>query len=265
MSFALRVSAASVVLLLLYGGIHPTFHDAISAVPSCAILGWIAFRSRASGADLIASLAGLYFLVVSLATIPEAVLFGFVKAAQAPLFMAEQLGIAFVIAAVIAVLFGKTDAAPLPAFRPLSLNDLAWRLTAGILVFTACYAYAGMAVYPAVKSFWLDKTLPDMEAILGLQVLRSVVLMGAAAIAVRGMPKRGEAMLLVAIAFPVLGALCLEYPDGMEIAMPANIVVAHIAEVVPYFALCGFLYAWWFYPTVEETEKNPLPSEATAS
>lgn len=55
----------------------------------------------------MATLAGFYFVLISLATIPEGVLFDVIKVGEAPWIMARQLGIALIMAFTITALFQR--------------------------------------------------------------------------------------------------------------------------------------------------------------
>ncbi|MGP8173780.1 MAG: hypothetical protein ACLP7O_04435 [Terracidiphilus sp.] len=79
MKFFFRTIAASLVLLLLEAARHPSLGEAASALLVCSVLCWMTLRSRASGAELVATLAGFYFALVSLNTFPEGVVFDVIK------------------------------------------------------------------------------------------------------------------------------------------------------------------------------------------
>ena len=253
--FILRALLASSVLFLLSVSLHPSWDALVSwemmvaALLVCTVLCWITERSRVSGAELVATLTGFYFVLASLSNIPEGVLFDVVKIGQAPMMMAVQFGIALVIAIVIAVLFGRTgsEAAAAPVWRShMSILGLIWRLAASIAIFMICYIAAGMLIYPLVKGYYHLKNMPAPEAMLSMIALRAVVLVVAAVLVLRNMPSRKDAQLILATAFPVIAVISLMIPHNDF--MPPFVRLVHTAEMVPYYALCGFLFATWFGP-----------------
>ena len=126
--FVLRTLAASSVLFVLDMALHPSWgllaswDVMVSALLVCTVLCWITERSQASGAELVATLAGFYFVLASVSNIPEGVLFDVIKVGQAPQLMVQQFGVALVIAVVIAVLFGRAKTKPVHA--PVWRSDM---------------------------------------------------------------------------------------------------------------------------------------------
>lgn len=248
MKFVLRTLAASVALFLLNAALRPSWEEAVSALMVCTMLCWITERSRASGAELVVTLAGFYFILASALNIPEGVFFDVIKVGRAPLMMAHQLGIALAIAIVIALLFGRTKMEPAaPVWSSdMSILGLIWRLAASIAVFLVCYFGAGMLIFPLVKSYYQDRTMPTFEAMAAMVSLRAVLLIFAAGLVSRKIPSRKDARLILATAFPVIGVVSLMIPHND--LMPPAVRLVHTVEMVPYYALCGFLFATWFGP-----------------
>jgi hypothetical protein len=255
MTFVLRALVASSVLALLSTGLHPSWEGALSSLMIGAVLCWLAAVSRASGADLVVALAGLYFVPAVLTTIPEGVLFDVVKIGDAPVAMAMQFGVALAAAATITALFGRWKAAETPVcVDALSALGLIWRLTAGIAVFVFCYGAAGMAIFPFVKEFYQGRAMPGPEAMIAMQVMRAVALMAAARLALRHVPSSGNARWILALAFPVIGDIALMIPHND--LMPPAVRLVHALEILPYYALCGFLFAVWFGPPRRDAKKG---------
>jgi len=247
MNFALRTLVATVVLFFLEAARHISWGEAASALLVCTVLCWIAVRSRAAGAELVATLAGFYFLLISVNTIPEGVLFDVIKVGQSPLMMVEQSGIGLAIACVIAVLFRPAREKPKVAPEAgLTIFGLLWRLVAAMVVFAVCYLVAGMLIFPLVKSYYASRTMPGLGAIAAAQVLRVLVLILAAWLVLRIVPKRRDARMILTVAFPVIGVLSLMlHPNEI---MPPAVRWVHTMEMVPYYALFGFLLSTWFGP-----------------
>jgi len=249
MNFVLRTLVASFVLFLLEAALRPSWGEAASALLVCIVLCWTTIRSRASGAELVATLAGFYFLLVSVNTIPEGVLFDVVKVGQAPLMMTKQLGIGLVIACFITVLFGRAKAAhravPVPG-TGLTIVGLLWRLVAAIVVFLFCYAAAGMLIFPLVKGYYQGRNMPEPEAMVAMVVLRVVFLIVAAWLVLRSIPDRRDTRLILTTAFPVIGVFSLMlHPNEI---MPPAVRLVHTVEMAPYYTLFGYLLAVWFGP-----------------
>jgi hypothetical protein len=62
----------------------------------------------------------------------------------------------------------------------------------------------------------------------------------------RTLPSRKDARLILATAFPVVGVISLMIPHND--LMPPAVRLVHTLEMLPYYALCGFLFAVWFGP-----------------
>ena len=249
MKFVIRTGIASLVLLVLEAGRHITWQEAASAVLVCTVLCWMAERSRTSGVELVVTLGGFYFILVSLTTIPEGVLFDVISVRLAPLVMVRELGIALAIAITITGLFGKFSATAGPAQTSsggMTIVGWLWRMVAAIVVFLVCYIGAGMLIYPRVKGYYQGRNMPDPIAMVAMVALRVVCLIVASWLALRRIPNRKEARLILATAFPVIGVFSLMLHNN-EI-MPPGVRWVHTMEMTPYYALCGFLFAVWFGP-----------------
>ena len=254
LTFVLRTLAASSVLFLFNASFHSSWETfaswdvMVSALLVCTVLCWITERSQVSGAELVVTLTGFYFVLASVSNIPEGVFFDVIKVSQAPLIMAHSLGIALAIAIVIALLFGRTKMEPAtPVWTSdMSILGLIWRLAASIAVFLVCYFGAGMLIFPLVKSYYQGRAMPTFEAMAAMVSLRAVLLIFAAGLVSRGIPSRKDARLILATAFPVIGVISLMIPHND--LMPPFVRLVHTAEMVPYYALCGFLFATWFGP-----------------
>jgi hypothetical protein len=260
MKFVFRMLAASVVLFLLNAALRPSWEEAVSALMVCTMLCWITERSRVSGAELVATLAGFYFILASVMNIPEGVLFDVIKVSQAPLVMAHSLGIALAIAIVIALLFGRTkmDLGAVPVWRSdMSIFGLIWRLAASIAIFMVGYIAAGMLIFPLVKTYYQGRNMPSFDAMAAMITLRAVLLIFAAGLVLRKIPSRKDARLILATAFPVIGVISLMIPHND--LMPPFVRLVHTAEMVPYYALCGFLFATWFGPPRATESKTLSP------
>jgi hypothetical protein len=252
MKFVLRTLAASFVLFLFEAARHPSLWEIASAMLVCAVLCWIAVRSRASGVELVVTLAGFYFILVSLITIPEGVLFDVIKVGQAPPAMVRELGIALAIAITIALLYQRSKealgATAVPSAE-MTIAGLLWRLVAAVVVFMLCYFVAGTLIYPMVKGYYVGRSMPGLGSMVAMIVLKAMCLIVATWLALRMIPNRRDARLILTTAFPAIGvfSLMLHHND----LMPAAVRWVHTMEMAPYYALCGFLFAVWFGPSRE--------------
>lgn len=257
MNFVLRTFAASVVLLLLESARHPSLGEAASALLVCTVLCWMTVRSQATGAELVATLGAFYFILVSVNTIPEGVLFDVIKVGQAPMMMVKQMGIGLVIACCIALLFQRTKVVSTDRSAQsnnLTIVGLLWRLVASAVVFLFCYFAAGMLIYPLVKNYYQGRNMPEPAALIAMVALRAVVLVAGAWLALRRIPNRRDARLILTTAFPVIGVFSLMLHNND--IMPPAVRWVHTMEMAPYYALCGFLFAVWFGP-LNDKAKGP--------
>jgi hypothetical protein len=241
--------AASLALFLFEAACQPSWGEAASALLVCSVLCWIAVRSRASGAELVVTLAGFYFVLISLATIPEGVLFDVIKVGKAPLMMVRQLGIALITAITITALFLRSKTTPPATPAPgadLTILGLLWRLVAAVAVFTFCYFAAGMIIYPLVKVYYQGRNMPELGTITAAVVLKAATLLVGGWLVLRSIPSRKSAIAILATAYPVIGVLSLMLHHNEF--MPPAIRWVHTMEMVPYYTLFGFLLAIWFGP-----------------
>lgn len=249
MKFVVRTGIASLVLLVLEAGRHISLQEAASALLVCLVLCWMAERSQAAGVELVVTLGGFYFILVSLTTIPEGVLFDVINVRVAPLVMVRELGIALAIAITIVALFAKfkptTGAAPISR-DGMTIAGLLWRMVAAIAVFLVCYIGAGMLIFPRVKDYYQGRNMPDPVAMVAMVVLRVVCLIVASWLALRRVPNRRDARLILTTAFPVVGVFSMMLHNNA--IMPPGVRLVHTMEMTPYYTLCGFLFAVWFGP-----------------
>ena len=249
MRFLARTLVTAAVVFGLGAFPQPSFGHAVAALLVAAVLCLAAACSTASGAELVAVLATLYFVFGTLVNIPEGVLFDVVKVVDAPVAMARELGIAIVLAVTVAAVFGRVrpagDRAVISA--PFAtVPALLTRLAAAVAVFVVCYFVAGMIIFPFVKDYYAGRAMPGPGAIVSMQLLRAVALVATASFLLRTIPSRRHARLVLALALPVLGAIAQLIPPNP--LMPPAVRIVHGLEITPYYVLFGFLLATWFGP-----------------
>lgn len=239
----------------------------VAALLIGSVLALAVSRSTASGPGLIVTLSGLLFVSWALISIPEGVLFDVIEPGAAP--VALVMALVASISAVVAVVavsgrLGEGSAAPGWESPIRSPQALLWRLVASPALFVVCYFVAGMIIFPFVEEYYVGRVLPDPAAIVSMQVLRSLAIVGAAYPLLRTLRTRRDAVLVLAVALPVFGVLAPLLPAND--LMPGGVRLVHALETLPYYALFGAVVAVWFGPprsvgpTVEATE--PLRAAA---
>ena len=247
MMLVLRGLAASAVLLLLKSYFHPTWDIAVSSLMIAFTLTWLTARSQDSGAMLVLILTGVYFILVALVNVPEGVLFDVIPIKQAPQIMARAIIHGFILAVTIAVLFGRFKPARVEsAFERMPLVALLWRLPLAMAVFMACTIVAGLIVIPFVKDFYASKVLPEPTAMLFMCGLRAAAMVVAGLLLVHGLKCRRDAAAILSVAFPVIGVLALLVQRSD--VLPPQVRLVHMAEMLPYYILIGFILALLFGP-----------------
>jgi hypothetical protein len=242
----ISIPAAAAVLVVFHLP-RFTWGDVLASLLVCAALAMATSRSTASGPVLITALAGLHFVIYALINIPEGVLFDVIKLPAAPVMLLRSLLASFCAVAVLAAVAGRLGkqegpAALAPAVQ--TVRGLLWRLAALPAVFLVCYMAAGMLIFPFVKEYYAMRTMPDPAAIASMQILRSLAILGAAYPLLRTLPSRRDAVIVLAVALPVFGAIAPLLPAND--LMPGSVRFVHTLEMAPYYALFGVLIAVWF-------------------
>ncbi len=223
--------------------------EAAGALLVAGGMGLVVARSRASGPALVVMIAGLYFVASWLVNIPEGVLFDVIPVTQAPTLLVRVL-LTSVLAATVVVWvagrLGRQEIAPTVSVPIDTPWALLWRLAATVAVFIACYFIAGMIIFPFVKAYYAGRTMPQPAAIVAMQVLRSLAILGAAYPLLRTFGSRRDAALVLGVVLPVFGAIAPMLPAND--IMPPSVRLVHSLEVTPYLALFGVLLAVWFGP-----------------
>ncbi len=242
----LSIPTAAAVLLAFHLP-RFTWGDVLASLFICTVLAMAVFRSNASGPGLITALAGLHFVTSALINIPEGVLFDVIKPAAAPGALLVSLAAslcAVIVLVAVAGRLGKEGKPATSAAPVLTVRGLLWRLALLPMVFLVCYFAAGMAIFPFVKEYYAMRTMPDPAAIASMQILRSLAILGAAYPLLRTLPSRRDAVIVLATALPVLGAIAPLLPAND--LMPGSIRLVHALEMTPYYALFGALTAVCF-------------------
>lgn len=207
-----------------------------------AVLWIVARMSSASGPRLVLMLFLAGFVVGSANSLIEAIFFhvlGLKEVGAA----AVPAAIVFAVLSPLAVLLagrwrnGADRADEGGGFTPLTLLLV-------VAAYELLYWSAGTLVYPYIEHFYATRSLPPVYAVAAVQVLRSLIFVGA----VYPLLKNGlrGAPLVLALVYSVIGGIAPLLPDNPY--MPADIRFYHGIEVTVsnflFGLVVGFLFGW---------------------
>lgn len=205
-----------------------------------AVLWIVAWASSAGGWRLILMLLLLGFVVGSANGLIEALVFGVLPLREI-LAAALPAAIVFAILSPAAVLLAgrlrPTDRGVGEAgrFTPLTL-------LAAVAAYEVLYWTAGTLVYPYIADFYATRTIPPAYAVAALQVVRSLIFVGAAypllKTGLRGAP------LVLALVYGIIGGVAPLLPDNPF--MPADIRFYHAIETSCSNFLFGLVVGYMF-------------------
>lgn len=261
----LSIPAGAAVLV---AGSYPqiSWGSAVASLLVCGVLALALERSAATGPGLIVILAGLLYVTFPLISLPEGVLFDLIDPATAVVDLAWMLVLIVAAVTVQVAVAGRLEPGPATAASAspiLSTRGLLWRLAAIPTVFILCYFVAGMIIFPFVEPYYQGRVMPDPQAIVSMQVLRSLAIVGAAYPLLRTLSRRRDAVLVLALALPMFGAVAPLLPAND--LMPGSIRLVHGLETVPYYALFGVLVAVWFGPPRGRSWEDPPADQAAVA
>ena len=211
---------------------------------------WIVARaSSASGWRLVLMLFLAGFVVGSANSLIEAVFFH-VLGAKEVVAAALPAAIVFAILSPLAVLLAGrwrngSAASEGGGFTPLTLVGV-------VVAYELLYWSAGTLVFPYIEHFYATRSLPPGYAVAALQVVRSLIFVGA----VYPLLKSGlsGAPLVLALIYSVIGGVAPLLPDNPY--MPPDIRFYHGIEVTVsnfvFGLVVGFLFGW----------RRPVPVQA---
>jgi xanthine/uracil permease len=117
-------------------------------------------------------------------------------------------------------------------------------LLAVIVAYELLYWGAGTLVYPYIAHFYASRSLPPVFAVAGVQVVRSLIFVGAIYPLLRS-GLRG-APLVLALIYGIIGGLAPLLPDNPY--MPPDIRFYHAIETTTsnfiFGLVVGFLFGW---------------------
>jgi hypothetical protein len=205
-----------------------------------AVLWIVARASAATGWRLVLMLFLLGFVVGSANNLLEAAVYG-VLAPREVMSAAVPAGIIFAILSPVAVLLaGRWRTAQQAAEPGVGLAPLT--LLAVVVAYELLYWTAGTLVYPYIADFYATKTIPAVPLTAGLQVVRSLIFLGAVYPLLRS-GLRG-APLVLALIYSVIGGVAPLLPENPY--MPADIRFYHGVETTTsnftFGLVVGFLF-----------------------
>jgi hypothetical protein len=215
-----------------------------------AVLWIVARSSSANGWRLMLMLFLAGFVVGSANNLIEAVFFQVLSLREVAA-AAVPAAIVFAILAPPAVLLagrlreGAEASLERGGFTPLTLLGV-------VLAYELLYWTAGLMVFPYVGHFYASRTLPPAYAVAAIQVVRSLIFVGAAypllKNGLRGAP------LVLALVYSVIAGIAPLLPDNPY--MPPDVRFYHGIEVsVSNFIfglVVGYLFSW----------RRPAPAQA---
>lgn len=204
------------------------------------VLWIIARASLASGWRLVLMLFLLGFIVGSANSLIEAIFFGVLTLKEA-LAAALPAAIVFAILAPGAVLLarrwrvGNGSAHEASALTVLKLLGV-------VAAYELLYWGAGTLVFPYVKPFYATRTIPPAYVVASVQVVRSLLFVGAA----YPLLKRGlkAAPLILALVYGIIGGVAPLLPDNPY--MPPDIRFYHAIETSISNFIFGLIVGFLF-------------------
>lgn len=214
----------------------------LSWVIMAATLMWFAARARIAGWHLAASLAVLVYGICSFNSLIEARFFGIMTA--------RQFAGVMTMSAISAVLLGVALVPVVRGMTPLARSG-DWtdrvsicRVAAGSIAYLVAYFVAGMVVFPFVKAFYAQFTMPNGLHVIAMQLfIRGPVFVALMLLLVRiSGASRRETILMTGGALSLLGGLAmLIVPNAF---IPDFARWAHLVEVVSSNLAYGCFLGW---------------------
>ena len=207
-----------------------------------AVLWFVARSSSACGWRLIAMLFLLGFVVGSANNLIEAVFFGVLTLNEVVAAAVPALVVFAILSPLAVFLAGRLREG---AEAPLEQGGFTVLTLLGVvLAYELLYWTAGLMVFPYVGHFYANRPLPPGYAVAAMQVLRSLIFVGA------GYPllKNGlrDAPLVLALVYSIIGGIAPLLPDNPY--MPPDIRFYHGIEVTVsnfiFGLVVGYLYGW---------------------
>jgi hypothetical protein len=204
------------------------------------VLFLVACASNVRGPRLVMMLFLLGFVVGSANNLIEAVFFGVLSLRDAVAACVPAMIVFGVLAPAAVLLAGRWKNASREVMDSQRLTP--WALLGIVAAYEILYWSAGELVYPYVADFYAGHAIPPFYAVAAMQVVRSLIFVGAAYPVLKG-GLRG-APLVMAFVYAVIGGLAPLLPDNPY--MPADIRFYHAIETTASNALFGLVVGFLF-------------------
>jgi hypothetical protein len=206
-----------------------------------AVLWFAARSSSGSGWRLVLMLLLAGWVVGSGNSLIEALFFHVLTFPQACAAGAVAAVVFALLAPVAVLTAGRwTSAVSMP--RDGGLNPVS--LLVVIVAYELLYWGAGTLVYPYIAQFYASRSLPPVFAVTGVQVVRSLIFVGAVYPLLRSSLRR--APLVLALVYGIIGGLAPLLPDNPY--MPPDIRFYHAIETTTsnfiFGLIVGLLFGW---------------------
>jgi hypothetical protein len=228
----------------------------VADLATAAVLSMVVWRTPWRGPRLAVSLF-LLSLVFPANNLLEAVVFHIVPGMNlwaAALVSAVPLA-GFALFAAFAVAGQAPATPPAPATPGPAAHPMRWvlRIALCALLYLLLYYAAGLLVFPFVRDFYADRSLPPVGVVAPLQLVVRGPLFALAVLLVCRMARgtRRQHAVVAALVMSVLGGLApLIVPNAY---LPDPVRFAHLVEVVVSNFIFGWLAGWLLSPARPES------------
>lgn len=262
-ALTLLMSACFLVLPLTLpaGSPHAPWWALASNLVTVSVLAAIAVRSTWTGWRLAAGIFAVLIVVQPFTSLIEAAFFDFFADRATVLgLLFRQALVTAAFAPVLVALVGRWPHGAGPVAPLAAPPHAGRRVLACSALYLVLYFVFGAAIYPFIREFYAQKSVPGPLAIAAMQLL------------VRG-PLFCAALLLVANMVPagrrthaVLGALVMSVVGGVAPLMAPNpyfpdaVRAVHLIEVTVENFIFGWVAGWVLSPAVRQaTTRAPAP------
>jgi hypothetical protein len=227
------------------------------------VLTYAIVRSAGFGWKLSAACFLLFFGISTFNTNIEAVFFQLnIPRNEAVMGMVGGGVMAIISSFFLVFILGKlkkpADGSKPPAKPKTSLKGYLWKFPLGAFSYAICYIVAGILVFPYIREFYAQLSVPNPNQIILMQLLLRGPVYIIVCLPIIRMMKGGrwETALMVGLLLSILGGVApLLIPDNPY--MPGHIRLAHGIEIgisnFVFGAIIGYLFGTRRATTAEKT------------
>jgi len=199
----------------------------------------VAWASAARGWRLALMLFILGFVVGLANNLLEAIVFGVISVSEA-MTSAAAAGPLFAVLAIVATFIArfrskKDEPRREGGFTPITLLGC-------VAAYEVLYWTAGTLVFPYIADFYATRTLPPAYLVASLQIVRSLIFVGAVYPLLRSGLR--AAPVVLALVYGIIAGIAPLLPDNPY--MPPDIRFYHAIEVTVSNTLFGLFVGWLF-------------------